>query len=202
MSSETFLAIPIPRLAMGGATRAEEQARARGHAAGYTDGLRAAQAEMDRRMSELDEAHARATRAANDRSAQAVAVIQAAAKALDDRSVPVLAEAHAALAAAAVDLAEAVLGYELGNEENSARRALERALGYVQGGEEIRTVRLHPADLALLDDDTRTRAGVEFTGDDSLARGDAVAEFPDGYLDARLSAALARAAAALILENP
>jgi flagellar assembly protein FliH len=36
----------------------------------------------------------------------------------------------------------------------------------------------------------------------SLARGDAIAEYPDGELDARIGSALARARAALAGETP
>jgi flagellar assembly protein FliH len=201
MSSDAFLALTIPRIGTSGSARLEEQVRAQGHAAGYTDGLRAAQVEIDRRMAQLEEQHHAALRAARDRTTTAVTVIQAAAKALNDRTVPLLAESHGALAAAAIELAEAILGYELGNEERAARAAIDRALE-ADHLEEVRTVRLHPDDLALLDDDIRRNAGVSFTADSSLSRGDAITEFPHGYLDARLSTALDRARVALLAENP
>jgi flagellar assembly protein FliH len=201
MSSDAFLAVSIPRLGTTSSARLEEQARSRGHAAGYTDGLRAAQVEVDRRMAELEDEHARALRVASDRTAAAVAVLQAAAHALNTRTLPVLAESHGALAAAAIELAEAILGYELGNEERTAHAAVARALD-VTHLDDVRTVRLHPADLALLDDHARRNAGVIFTADPSLSRGDAVTEFPSGYLDARLSTALDRAKVALLAENP
>lgn len=201
MSSDTFLTMTIPRLGTSNSARLEEQARARGHAAGYTDGLRAAQVEVDRRMAQLEEQHAAALHAANDRTAAAVAILQAAAQSLNDRTLPVLAESHGALAAAAIELAEAILGYELGNEERAAHAAVTRALD-VTHLDDVRTVRLHPADLALLDDHVRRSAGVTFTADSSLSRGDAITEFPSGYLDARLSTALDRAKVALLAENP
>lgn len=201
MSSDTFLALTIPRLGTTNSSRLDEQARARGHAAGYTDGLRAAQVEVARRVSELDERHAEALQAANDRTTAAVAVVETAARSLNERTVPLLAESHNALAAAAIELAEAILGYELGNEERSARAALARALD-VTHLDDVRTVRLHPEDLALLDPDVHAAAGVELTADPSLSRGDAITEFPHGYLDARLSTALDRARAALLAENP
>jgi flagellar assembly protein FliH len=201
MSSDTFLAMSVPRLQDTDTARIEQQARARGHAAGYTAGLRAAQSDVDRRVAELREQHERALRAEQDKTAAAVAVIAAAARALENRTVPVLAESTATLVATAVELAEAILGYELQDEERSARAALARAL---DGAEphEIHVVRLNPDDLALLGEGTRALAGVDLVADASLSRGDAVTEFPDGYLDARLSTALARAKAALIAENP
>lgn len=201
MSSDLFSAVAIPRLGTSSTASLEERARARGHAAGYTDGLRAAQADIDRRIAQLSEEHAAAVRAADERAENAIAVIASAAQSLNDRTVPVLAESHAALAAAAVELAEAILGYELRDEERSARAALERAIDVTEL-HEVRTVRLHPDDLALLDHGLRALVGVNLVGDPSLARGDAVTEFPDGYLDARLSTALERAKAALLAENP
>lgn len=201
MSTDAFLAMTIPRLGTSSSVRIEEQARARGHSAGYTDGLRAGQLEIERRMAELASEHAAAVQAANDRTAAAVAVMEAAARALNERTVPVLAESHGALARAAADLAGAILGYELGDEERSARAAIGRALD-VTSLDEVRAVFLHPADLALLGDEIRDAAGIVFTADPTLARGDARTEFPHGYLDARLFAALDRATAALIAENP
>jgi flagellar assembly protein FliH len=59
-------------------------------------------------------------------------------------------------------------------------------------------VRLHPDDVAaLVAAGTALPDGVDLAGDASLARGDAVAQYADGVLDARLAAAFARAEAAL-----
>ena len=99
---------------------------------------------------------------------------------------------------AALELATAVLGCELADAERSARAALARVLDTpVPAG--LQTVRLHPRDLEAL----RTAgvvpgiAGVELVADPHLAPGDAVGEHPDGFLDARIGAALDRARAAL-----
>lgn len=62
------------------------------------------------------------------------------------------------------------------------------------------TLRLHPLDLALLDESTRASSapGVVFVADPSLGRGDAEADLPAGLIDARLGTALARARQALL----
>ncbi len=65
----------------------------------------------------------------------------------------------------------------------------------------VRVVRMNPVDLAGLDEDTIAATGVLFAPDDSLDRGDAVTEFEVGYLDARISTALARAKAAIAGET-
>jgi flagellar assembly protein FliH len=74
----------------------------------------------------------------------------------------------------------------------------------------VHTVRLHPRDLAVLRAVLASDAtagdvlaglpdltGVELVADAGLAPGDAVGEFPEGYLDGRVVAALDRARAAL-----
>jgi flagellar assembly protein FliH len=47
----------------------------------------------------------------------------------------------------------------------------------------------------------RAAAGVELSPDASIARGDAVADLPVGYLDARIGTAVARARAAILGEQ-
>ncbi|NKX49982.1 hypothetical protein HER39_05200 [Arthrobacter deserti] len=127
---------------------------------------------------------------------QTVQALGMAVRALQQRAAPVLADAQDTLVAAAMELAEAILGWELADGERSARAALSRALAGVDASA-VQTVRMNPADLTVLDPEVRRQAGVRFVPDSSLARGDAVTEFEDGYLDARIGSALARARAAL-----
>jgi len=199
-SNTVFSALTFPRLGDDVTAGFEERARARGHATGYTDGLRAARTEVETRVRRLEADHAAIVGELRAKHERAVSVLAAATRALDERTVPVIAEAHDSLAAAAIELAEAILGYELDDGPQRSRAALARALHEVDV-DLVRVVRMHPDDLALIDADTRARAGVRFTADASLGRGDAVTEFPDGYLDARISTALDRARAALLREN-
>lgn len=209
MSSDAFLALDIPRLGDTASRRIEEQARARGHAAGYTAGLRMAQSDHAERVARYESERAAAAQAAAEQLDRAVALLSAAARALNERTLPLLAESHGALAAAAAELAESILGIELADHERSARAALERALGGVDT-RLVHAVRLHPDDLALLEeldlhgDRERQRvvADITFIADPVLRRGDAVTEFADGYLDARIATALERATTALLRENP
>ncbi|WP_166786604.1 hypothetical protein, partial [Cryobacterium sp. TMT1-19] len=176
----------------------------------YTAGLRAAAAEVDARIARLDAEQAAAGAIGQARIDRAVALLGAAAAALHERTVPVIQEAEDTLVATALELAEAILGYSLGDADASARAALGRALATGATGVTGATVttgalgtirphsvRMNPADLALIDLITRADAGVDFTADADLARGDAIAEFPDGFLDARIGTALTRAKAAL-----
>ena len=173
----------------------ETEGYTRGHAAGYAAGLRLAQAEAAARESRREAEHAAALGAGRARADRAVQLLKAAARALEARTAPVLAEADAQLAAAALALAEAVVGRHLSDAYGAARAALERALsGPEQAG--VISVRLHPDDLALLGQDAAPPT-VDLQPDATLARGDAVAVYPDGELDARIDASLARARAAL-----
>ncbi|MCU1556595.1 MAG: hypothetical protein JWN09_590 [Microbacteriaceae bacterium] len=198
MSLDTeFSFLDFPSLRSEHQETLDVQARASGHAAGYAAGLRAAGQELSERVARLDAEHEAALRQAQARLDRAIGLLAAAARALDERTVPVLTEAHDAIAESALELAEALLGTELSVGETSAAAAMKRALSSVEASP-IHTVRMNPLDLALFDEGTLAATGVSFTADPGLARGDAITEFPIGYLDARISAAVVRARAAIL----
>lgn len=175
-------------------------ARAEGFAAGFAAGAREAA-----RVAEVEAGLARARREQDerDRAAQhaaAMQVLAAAARAAKDRTAPVVARVEQELHAAALQLAAAVLGVELSDAATSARAALARAVGGDRDDQPV-VVRLHPRDLAAIGVGEAPE-GVRLVADPSLAPGDAVAEHAEGYLDARLADALARAAAALSAPAP
>lgn len=175
-----------------------ERARGAGHAMGFAAGRRdaAEAAAVEAARVALERERAEAVRAAEH--AAALAVLGRAATAAAARTAPVLADAERRLHAAALELAQAILGHELRDGEHSARAALARVRSQpLQVGGQ--TVRLHPRDLAAL---RAAAAPVDVTGltlvaDAALAVGDAVSEHADGYLDARLTTALDRVRAVL-----
>jgi len=180
-----------------------ELARGAGHAVGFAAGRReAAQlAAVEAERVAAERAVADAARAAEH--AAALAVLERAAAAAAARTAPVLAELEQRLHAAALELAQAVLGHELRDGEHSARAALARVRQHPQQvGPQ--TVRMHPRDLAALDavGVTADVDGLTLVADATLGLGDAVSEHPDGYLDARLATALDRVRAALELPPP
>lgn len=177
--------------------RADADNRAAGHAAGYAAGLRAAGAELAGQRAALDAEHRAALLHDAARTDRAIAVLAAAARALDSRLLPIVTDAQDAIAASALDLAETIIGVELADGEGSAKAALTRALAVVDPAV-ITTVRMNPLDLGVLDDAVRAASGVSFTADASIARGDAIADLPLGYLDARIATAVARARAAML----
>ncbi|MFC7861648.1 flagellar assembly protein FliH [Arthrobacter koreensis] len=193
----TFSRMAYPALGGYDAERAAERGRAQGHAAGYAAGLHAAAAETARLRQELKTRLDAETAALRARADHALALLNAAEQSVAQQTVPVIAEVQDALAAAALELAEALLGRELANGETSSRAALDRALSGVDV-RLVQQVRMHPEDLAVLGDDVLNQAGVVFVADSALKRGDAVTEFPDGFLDATLSTALSRARTALL----
>ncbi|PZR54128.1 hypothetical protein DNL40_04100 [Xylanimonas oleitrophica] len=173
--------------------------RGAGWAAGYAAGARRA-AEVARQRAEQDAA---ARAAADARHAAEVAgalrALAAAAAGVRALRTPVVQESERTLHTLALELAEAVLGVELSDAEHGARAALARALSRPWDDEGV-TVRMHPDDLALVHAATGADAspeGVRVVADPTVARGDAVAEHVDGWLDARIGTALERARAAL-----
>jgi len=193
----TFSRVNFPSLSKGAPTAQDVKSRASGHSAGYAAGLRAAAdeiaAEEARREAQLAEALAEGEARVNT----AVAILTAASEALERRTLPVLAEAQDAIAATSIELAEAILARELSDSETSAASALHRALAEIEL-DLVQVVRLHPEDLKFLDWQGKLTSGVTFEADATLARGDAVTEFEEGYLDARVASAMARARRAIL----
>jgi flagellar biosynthesis/type III secretory pathway protein FliH len=185
---------------LGGGSRAAlqgEQARAAGWSAGWAAGTRAAAQAAQEQRESLHAQHVAAEAARDAQVAAALTVLRRAAEAAAARAVPVLEEAADTLDEGAVVLAQAVLGAELSDDDARARAALARALRLpLDAG--TPTVRLHPADLAVLTAaGVPLPTGVQLQADGSLRPGDAVSELPDGFLDARISTAVERALHAL-----
>lgn len=214
MSSDTaFAPLAIPVLA----ETAQEQAalasaRSRGYATGFADGRRAAAEEQAAWLAAAENAQAVQEEQVAARVAVLAQALRAAAVELREATVPVLAEVEDVLVEAAFELASAVVGDALADRVAAARAAVARALAGETAGE-VAVVRLNPEDLALLAD---AQAQVEAAGsagaagvlargipaphlvpDASVAPGDAIGELPAGWLDARISTALARAREAL-----
>jgi flagellar assembly protein FliH len=204
MSANTlFGRISFPRIDVEEKAKADETARAQGHAAGYAAGLRAATVEIDRIKLDLQNEHEQGERLVAAKMDRGVRVLNAAAEALDQRILPVLVDAESTLVACALQLAEAIIGTELSRTEPSARRALDRAMRTVDAGDTAKahSIRMNPDDLPLLDATTVRLSGVRLVADAQINRGDAIAEFSDGILDARIETALARAQKILLADS-
>ncbi len=192
----------FPVIATPGQSQAHAEEKARGftqgHAAGYAAGLQRASVEAAAARARDDASHAERVQQLDARHAAEVAALRLAGAALAERTAPVLADAEQALFSCALDLAVALLGHELGDDETSARAALARARG-LDETESPLVIRMNPADVAVLDrshDDLP--ASLTLLGDPGLNRGDAVADYPHGFLDARLGTAVERVRATLL----
>lgn len=207
--------VAFPVLADPAGRERASSADVRGHAAGYTAGLRAAQAETDALRARLETEHAARITALQADTARRIAVLDAATNAMLSTVAPVLADAEASVASAAVDLAEAIVGNVVrasrpahdatvtdgpdgqGSREarivSGAEATVRRALASVDRTVPV-AVRLSPADAARV-------AGLDLpvpvVADGALRDGDAVVDMPDGMLDARIATALDRARMAL-----
>lgn len=205
MTDVDFAPLAFPVVADAGLQQRVASAEVRGHAAGYAAGLRAAHAETEALRAELEAAHVARLQRLEADVAHRVAALTAAADALLARTLPLLASAEQSVVAAAVELADAAVGYAVrasrpiaddGLEDRlvpGAEATVRRALALVDHTVAI-AVRLSPADaaaVAALDLPVAVRA------DAGLSDGDAVVDLPDGMLDARIDTALARAKDAL-----
>jgi flagellar assembly protein FliH len=191
--------VVFPDIQPATSSRKEDRGYTQGHAAGYAAGIRAAAAEQLGLREQLQAEHRAMLDAGRLAVGHAVRALEAAAAESRQRRGAVLEEAQDVLAAGAMELAEAILGYELNDGANTARAALARALATASDVQTVTTVRLHPEDLAALTAvDVGSVAGVELKADPALDRGDAIAEYPQGWLDARLGTAVDRAKAALL----
>lgn len=204
-SSATPRPAVFPLVSTPGQSQLAADAKARGytqgHAAGYATGLQQASLEAATTRAHQDAEHHARMSALESRFSAEVSALKMIADALTERTVPVLADAEQVLFSCALDLAVALLGHELRDGETSARAALARAV--TGGGEEIPVaISMNPADLALLRDGSGDLPEtLTLVADPALNRGDAVAQYPYGFLDARLSTATARVRAALSGES-
>lgn len=169
-------------------------AHAAGFSAGYAAGARAAAVDAAEQRATLLAEHERAEQERTRRHAEAVAALSRAADGLRAVRAPVLVDALGTVHAAALELAVALLGAELSDASAAARAALARVLAADELPDDV-TVRLHPRDAAALE--LPADVTVRVVADPALSPGDAVAEHADGYLDARLTAAVERARDAL-----
>ena len=196
MSSDAALAfepLTVPVLAETEQERAAmAAARARGYAAGFAEGRRAAAEEQARWLADAEDARAAESAESADHVAVLAHALRSAAVELREATVPVLAEAEAALVEAAFELATAVVGVALSDRVAGARAAVERVVAATDGGA-VPVVRLNPADVEELRGAGLSPEEVRLVADPSLARGDAIGELSGGWLDARVGEALARA---------
>jgi type III secretion protein L len=106
-----------------------------------------------------------------------------------------LTKAEPQLIELALRIAEKILGAQLALQPESVRDVVARCMQEARGSSTL-TVRVNPADLALLEQDLAAlRAAAEtdqvsLEGDPSLRRGGCIIETPGGQIDGRIDAQL------------
>ncbi|THG29673.1 FliH/SctL family protein [Naasia lichenicola] len=173
-----------------------ERARVQGHAAGYAAGRREATARIAAESAALHGEHDRILAAEIASVRGAIAALQHAGEQLAAHSATAIEVADTAVLAAAVELAEMIIGRELLDHEGSALDAVRRALAGAHD-RPVRAVRMHPQDLELVADQVAADSDIRLVADPFLDRGDAIADVIDGIVDARISTAIDRARAVL-----
>lgn len=176
--------------------RGDGDASVRGHAAGYAAGRKQAEQQLESLRAEaLAEVQLSAEKQTENLE-RALASLARAAEELRGRDAAVIETVETAIANAAIELAEAIIGRELNTDDDSARATVERAI-HAGGAASGTSIRLNPDDIAALGARGSAASDIDFVADSTLERGDAVVTMPNGSLDVRISSALARAKAAL-----
>lgn len=180
---------------------ARAAARSEGYSAGWAAGRRAAAERAAEEAEQRRAEHEELLAEARSQLRRAVAGLDTAAAALEQRALPTTAELESLLLESAFALAEALVGAALRDDATRAPAALARVMALAPSGEAI-TVRLHPGDHALLtaDADLLDSVGraVTLLADPALAPGDAVATAGATEIDARIRAGVARVREVLV----
>jgi len=178
--------------------RLRDRAHEEGYTAGFAEGTAAAEvvvAEAERDARErLEEVQARWER----RLVSATAALGAAARQLEEATLPVADDVRESVLGAVTTLVEDLLGRELAVATDPGLDALRRALRLCPADAPV-VVRLHPDDLAEIPAPALTDLPdtVTVVGDERIERAGAVAEAGSQRIDAQIGAALERVQAVL-----
>jgi flagellar assembly protein FliH len=192
MSADVFSPAVFPRFRDADAEAAHQRERERGFAEGHAEGFRAGVAQAAAEAARAEAARAASEAALRRDVAEAMAALGAAADALTARARELTAASERDLSARAVELAELILAAELSQPGAAAAAAVRRALD-AHDPQDVRAVRLSPADVLALDAQGGLPDDIAVTADGALLPGDAIVVVDEGFVDARIGAALERA---------
>ncbi|MGJ9424613.1 FliH/SctL family protein [Nesterenkonia halotolerans] len=166
-------------------------AKTHGYAAGYAAGMRAAAEAARRQREQIQASSEAAEQHAAVQLRAATAALRAAAQAFHREVAPVVTSAESTLVEAGLELAQEIVGTELIHGEHSAQAALTRVLSQLEPAD-VSRIRMHPQTATQLPEGAAAQAGIRVVPDAWLQPGDAVADLPEGFLDARIGTALQR----------
>lgn len=177
---------------------AQEKARQEGYAAGHAAGFETGREEglelmaTQQRALRAEDAAERAGRL--ERLTQLLSSVEDAVVGALDYQAPRVEEMRDTIADMAVEIAESLVGHHLQVEDCAAKDALLRALSQVPRRTTL-TVRMHPADVALVEDITGDITEwhiARLVPDLEVDRGDAYAEADNLEVEASLTGAMER----------
>jgi len=168
------------------------RAHAEGLAAGQRDGLASAGQLIETRAVE------KAAQQTQDKLRTALPAIQALARSLEIERDRWITHWEAAAVQLSAVIAEKILRHELSRRPELAKAIIQEALLLAAGQPHLK-LRLHPADIELLQDCGREAVSrlaavgdAELVPDESIARGGCLIETHHGVIDARLETQLER----------
>lgn len=180
-------------------TEAREAGYASGHLAGYEAGRLEGLELLAAQQHELVEQDAQERAARKERLVELLGALETAVAAALDYQAPRVEEMRDVIAQMAVDIAETLVGHHLQVQDCAAKDAVVRALSRVPREASV-TLRLHPADVALIADyvDEVTDWQIaRIVPDTSIERGDATATAQNLEVEASISGGLERVRAVL-----
>ena len=199
LGSPGVLGDTVTEAVLGGlAERAHNAASAQGYAQGWAAGRRAGEARLAADADEAAQRRAEAEVRHEQEHQAAVRALETAAAQVRARLDEACAAVESQAVEAALQIAEAILGRELAVATDPGADAVRRLLDVLPAEVSAFTLRLHPADLAVLDEELLAEHPVTVVSDPGVTRGDAVAETDTLVIDASVSAALTRVREALL----
>jgi flagellar assembly protein FliH len=166
---------------------------AEGFALGYEEAVTAAEAELEQLRVAAMQDRARQLQELD----QAARAIDVTLTCIAPAGQDLFTHVEGTLAAAAMALAEAILGRELRDDATRGSDALARVLALAPARVPV-TVRLHPTDAAIVREiATLGDRDIEIIDDATLSPGDAVAELGESEIDGRIASAVDRVRVAL-----
>lgn len=183
---------PVTEGILGGiAERSHQAAQAQGYAQGWAEGRRIALARAEVEAEEVRRAAEAEQERRQAEHLQALAALEAATAQMSSRLTEALDQLAGHTIEVALRLTEAVVGREVATATDPGADALRRAMTQLDPQVNA-TVRMNPADRAVLDPAVTEGHHVVVVDDPTVARGGAIAETDHTYVDATVEAALAR----------